>query len=461
MEVTGMETTTTQAATKVKKSQEGVLGFKELWAIGVGQVIGAGIITLIGPSIALTGPSVWLAYFCAVCLGAMTVLPIIIFSSATKYKGGDYSVITMLGGERLGGMFIIGFSLQMLGMSLFGTALGWYVSSMFPSLNGQLIGILFIILFYVVNMLGVADMANLQKLMSAILALALLMFIVVGATKADFSQTMDFTSPSFLSGGASGFWAAIMLLFYSCNGYRFNVNYGAQAKDPKRNIPWSMLAVIPVLMVLYTGVALMDASVLPLDTVVNQPLTLAAKEILPSALFYAFMFGGPIMALLTTMNSSFGAMVGPFSKASADGWLPAKVAATNKRGSAYVILTAELIIGLVPIILNLSVKTIVSNMMLINAVYQFLVYYSLFQVPKKMPKKWAAASMHVKNPVWYGILIISTLIQVVVLIYSVRSLTPGLAIFNFAVLVICFAYAAVRYKMGLTHVDKEGMVDLE
>ena len=71
MEVTGMDTTTTQAATKVKKSQEGVLGFKELWAIGVGQVIGAGIITLIGPSIALTGPSVWLAYFCAICLGAM------------------------------------------------------------------------------------------------------------------------------------------------------------------------------------------------------------------------------------------------------------------------------------------------------------------------------------------------------------------------------------------------------
>lgn len=50
----------------------GVLGFTELWALGIGQVI-----------------------------GAMTNLPIIIFSSVTKYSGGDYSIITMLGREKV------------------------------------------------------------------------------------------------------------------------------------------------------------------------------------------------------------------------------------------------------------------------------------------------------------------------------------------------------------------------
>ena len=78
----------------------GVLGFTELWALGIGQVIGAGVITLVGPAIGLTGHSAWLAYFVAVVIGAMTNLPIIIFSSVTKYSGGDYSIITMLGARK-------------------------------------------------------------------------------------------------------------------------------------------------------------------------------------------------------------------------------------------------------------------------------------------------------------------------------------------------------------------------
>lgn len=93
-----------------------------------------------------------------------------------------------------------------------------------------------------------------------------------------------------------------------------------------------MLAVIPVLMVVYAGAALIDSAILPLETVAGKPLTLVAQAILPNALFYAFMFGGQIMALLTTMNSSYAAIVGPFTKASKDGWVSKKLAATNKRG---------------------------------------------------------------------------------------------------------------------------------
>ena len=67
-------------------------------------------------------------------------------------------------------------------------------------------------------------------------------------------------------------------------------------------------------MIVYAGAALIDSAVLPLETVAGKPLTLVAHAVLPNALFYAFMFGGPIMALLTTINSSYGAMVGPFTQ---------------------------------------------------------------------------------------------------------------------------------------------------
>ncbi|MDR1205154.1 MAG: APC family permease [Peptococcaceae bacterium] len=445
---------------EIRNEERGKLGFVELWAIGIGQVIGAGVITLIGPAIALTGYSVWLAYFVAVCLGAVTNLPIIIFSSVTKFSGGDYSVITTLGGQKAGGMYIVGFSLQMLGMSLFATALGMYVTSIIPGADGKLIGVIALIFFYFVNLLGIANMARLQKLMSAVLIAALMMFIVVGATKADFSHSFNFLEEGFFSSGGKGFWSAVMLLVYSCQGYKFNANYGSQTLNPTRNLPRSMLAVVPVLMVVYSGAALIGSTVLPLEMVAGQPLTLAARTILPNALFFAFIIGGPIMALLTTINSTFGAFVGPFTKAANDGWFTKKLARTNSRGGAYVILTIELILGLIPVLLDFSVGQIVNNVMLVSTAYNFILYYSLLKTPDMMPGKWAHAALHTNRAVFYTIMAAAFVTQAVIGWNSIKSLTAPLAAFNIAALAVCFIYAIARHASGKTHVDTEGMVEL-
>jgi len=440
--------------------ENGVLGFTELWALGVGQVIGAGVITLIGPAIGLTGYSVWLAYLVAVLLGAATNLPLIIFSSVTKYSGGDYSIITMLGGEKIGGMFIVSFILQMLGMSLYVTALGLYAESLFPAINGKLIGLILLVLFYIINMFGVANMAKFQKAMSVLLAAALLMFGIVGITRSNFSSSMANASHQFFSNGFSGFWSAVMLLIYSCQGYKLTVMYGGQAKNPTKNMPRALLAVIPVIMVLYTLVAIVDVTVLPLDQVINKPLTLAAKTILPPALFVFFIIGGPVMALLTTLNSTYSAMVGPFEKATKDGWFPAGLAKKNKHNASIVILSIELLFGIVPVLLNFSVGTIVNNIMLVTSMYQFLLYYALIQVPKKMPRKWAQATMHCNNALYYSIIIAASLLQILILYKSIKNLTPVVAITNIAILAICFTYAVVRHNRGKTHIDTEGMLDL-
>lgn len=92
----------------MKNQKKGLLSLADLWVLAVGQVIGAGVITTIGPAMGLTGPSVWLAYFAAIILGLIINLPIMVFSSITKFSGGDYSVISGLGGERQGVVVKIG-----------------------------------------------------------------------------------------------------------------------------------------------------------------------------------------------------------------------------------------------------------------------------------------------------------------------------------------------------------------
>lgn len=56
----------------------GILERSDLFAIAVGMVIGSGMVTLIGPAMAYTGYSVWLAYLTAIVMGFFMVFPYII-----------------------------------------------------------------------------------------------------------------------------------------------------------------------------------------------------------------------------------------------------------------------------------------------------------------------------------------------------------------------------------------------
>ncbi len=436
------------------------LTFSELWMLGVGQVIGAGVITTIGPAIGMTGYSVWLAYLCAIVLGLIINLPIILFSSITKFSGGDYSVITNLAGEKTGGMFIISFFLQMLTMSLFATALGIYMKSLIPSLNPVIVAIVGVGIFYAINLLGTKNMAKIQKILSYILIACLFGFAVTGIAKGNVAPAFNFGDKAFFSGGLAGFISAMMILVYSCQGYKLNVNYGGMAQNPTKDLPRSMLAVIPVLVVLYCGAALADVAALPLDQVVGQPLTVAAQAIFSKALFYIFIIGGPIMALLTSMNSTFGMAVGPYMTATRDGWLPEIFGKTNKNGAPVLILTIQLVVAIIPVVLGFSVGTIVNNIMVVTSVFQLLLFYAVWQAPKKMPEKLKASSLHLTPTALRVVVIIATLAQLFILIYSLRSLTLPLAIFNIVAVIVCFAYAILRHKSGKTHVNTEGMFDM-
>lgn len=64
----------------------GKLGKAELYSLSIGQVIGAGIITLIGPAVAETGQSTWLAYLVAIILGFLLIMPILFLTSTLRLK---------------------------------------------------------------------------------------------------------------------------------------------------------------------------------------------------------------------------------------------------------------------------------------------------------------------------------------------------------------------------------------
>ena len=129
----------------------GTLGRVELYALAIGQVIGAGVITLIVPAIKMTGYSAWLAYFVAIIM----VLPFVFISSTLRLGGGNYSMLCDLAGPSTAGIFAFMYLTQCLSLSLFGTSAAAYLGDIIPALSGHLPRILvgggLLTFFFVVN----------------------------------------------------------------------------------------------------------------------------------------------------------------------------------------------------------------------------------------------------------------------------------------------------------------------
>ncbi len=440
----------------------GSLGRTELYALAIGQVIGAGVITLIVPAIKMTGYSAWLAYFAAIIMGFIMISPFVFVSSALRLGGGNYSMLCELAGPTASGIFAFSYLTQCLSLSLFGVSASAYLGDVIPALGGPaprvFVGVLLLTIFFVVNLLGVDVMAKAQKLMTWLLIAALFIFAAVGIFKMKL-PIFDFANPNFLINGwgitfkggniAGGFTGAVLLFVYSCQGYYMTIAYGRDAKNARRDIPAVLLMSVPTLIVLYVGVAMAGVGVMSVSEYgASTTLVFAAKRIFPTWLFYFFIIGGPIMALLSTLNSSFAYNAITIGQSCDDGWLPAAFGKKNAKGSRVFILTFMYILGIIPIIFGLSITVITNMVQLFTSFFAFLNFAALVRLPKKYPEAWKKSRLHVPDGLYYAICVLSLIGYIVVFWKSCLSMTPALAVANVAALIITAAIGVWRARNG-------------
>lgn len=440
----------------------GILGKPELYALAIGQVIGAGVITLIVPAIKMTGYSAWLAYFVAIIMGFIMVLPTVFVSSTVRMGGGNYSMLCGLAGPNIAGIYAFSYLTQCLSLSLFGASAAAYLGDVIPALGGNvprvIVGAALLTFFYVVNLMGIDIMAKAQKLMTWLLIAALILFAVFGIVKMKL-PIFDFSDPNFLINGwgitfqnnqiSGGFTGAVLLFVYSCQGYYMTTAYGGDSKNARRDIPIVLLLAVPTLIVLYVGVAMAGVGVMSVEEYGNSTtLVFAAQRIFPTALFYVFIIGGPIMALLSTLNSSFAYNAITIGQSCDDGWLPVAFGRRNKKGARTWILTFMYLVGLIPIVFGLSITVITNMVQLIGACFAFLNFMAYIKLPKLYPQAWQKSRFHIPNGLYYFICCASMAGFVITLWKSCLSMNPGLAAANVAAIVILAVIGIVRGKKG-------------
>ncbi len=434
-------------------AKEKGLGLFSLTALATGQVIGAGVVTLVGASIAHTGRSAWLAYAAAVLLGFCIIMPYMLLSSMIRVKGGNYTFVSVLLGDRWGGLYGMAFTMNVFACGMFGLSLGGYLNSIFPELPVRPTAIVAVTFFYIFNMLGVNFMSRIQNILSGCLIIGLLVFVFVGMGQLR-PGVLDFAAPDFFQNGSGGFLAAIALLVFSCYGHCFVVAFSKEAENAKRDIPYAMIITTCVILVVYTLIALVDANILPVPEVAGKPLTIVAQEIMPMPLYYAFVVGGPIMALATTLNSSLSVFSRPFYQMTRDGWFPSWLSKTNSHGAPSRILTLMFLIAIIPIAFDLSISLITSNTVLIGRISDLVAIAAILTLPKRLPEAWENRYFRISKGLFYFLVYFSLAATLFCMYISMGNMPSSNIAATIGLAAVFLAYSFWRQGRGKVKIEK-------
>lgn len=269
-----------------------------------------------------------------------------------------------------------------------------YLFSILPGINGKIAGIIVLSIICFLHLVGAKQAAKLQNAMVIILALAMGSYIAFGIGHI----SPIYFSENFITGGPVGFALASVFLTFASGGATYIVNYSNEAKNPTKDIPFVIIVSTSAVIILYAIMSTIAAGVLPVAQVANQPLSASASAFMNKGMYTFFVVGGAMFSLLTTLNFSIGMMVYPALRACQDGWLPKKLAETNKRfNTPHWILLIIYLVGIVPIMFNIDLSTVANSTVILTTSIRLAIAYSAIQLPKKLPELWGKSDFYVND----------------------------------------------------------------
>ncbi|WP_175279852.1 APC family permease [Secundilactobacillus collinoides] len=258
-----------------------VLGVKDILALGVGTIVSTSIFTLPGVVAAQhAGPAVALSFLAAAIVAGLVAFAYAEMAAAMPFAGSAYSWINVVFGEGFG--WIAGWALlaeYFIAVAFVGSGLSANFRGLIEPLgitypkalanpfgtDGGVIDITAVVVIVLVGLLlsrGVSTAARVQNILVTLKVLAVLTFIVVGATAIHASNYVPFIPAHHVSasgnqfGGWQGIYAGVSMIFLSYIGFDSVAANSAEAKDPQRTMPRGILGSLVIAVVLFVGVAL-------------------------------------------------------------------------------------------------------------------------------------------------------------------------------------------------------------
>lgn len=424
------------------------LGKKELTGIAIGQIIGAGIMSMMGVAIGMTGRSANMAFMLSAVFTMCTAFPSIFITSCIRMRGGFYTQAAIFGGDKFAGYYAVVYFITNMSLAMYALSFAEYAIALIPGVPVKVVALLVGTLFFILNFFGVDLMAKIQNLLVVVLILALSMFAVFGIPQVNFAEYFSNADGLFLTNGIGGFLTATAYLGFATGGATVILGVSAECKNPTKDIPFVIIATTFGVAVLYGFVATVASGVLPTESVMNQPLTLVAQKILPTPLYIFFIVGGAMFALATTLNSQIMSATKPIMQCCEDGWYPTSLAALSKYKTPYKILAIFYVILVVPIVLDLAISQISAIVQILGYVNNLILTTTAMKLPTMFPEAWEKSQFKVPVGVFKALMCLTDVVILIQFSFMFASLTFQLIAFNVATMVVGFAYSFWRYGSG-------------
>ena len=225
-------------------------------------MLGSGIFVLPGLAAAKTGPTVWIAYLVA----GFCVLPAALskaeLGTAMPTSGGSYVYLDRTFGPLVGTISGLGLWLSLLLKSSFALAgFGTYLTKVVGVPEKPVaLGVLGLIV--AVNVIGAHGVSRVQKIITSVTIVTLLVLMARGmwGVAPPQLQQDEFTA------GVPGFIGAVAFVIISFAGVTKVAAIAEEVRRPERNLPAGILVSLLVVMLLYSLVAFVLVSHVPMKT---------------------------------------------------------------------------------------------------------------------------------------------------------------------------------------------------
>lgn len=440
-------------STTVETNQlQRVLGRKELLSIAVGQIIGGGIMAMIGAAIGMTGKSVVLAFLLSSFMTLILAIPVIFLGGTVRIKGGQYSQAVLLAGKMFSGVYMVIFIFANISIAMYAISFAEYFLALIPGIPVTLLAALVLTLFYLANLRGIEGAAKIQNLLIILLLGAIVTFIAFGVGKVQ-PGFFEVSSPDFMVNGPLGILTTASYLTFATGGATVVINFSAEAKKPTKDIPIVIIVSTVGVAILYAFMAYVASGVLPIEDVMNKPLTLVAQAIMPQPFYIFFIVCGAMIALATTLNATLAWVTKPILQACKDGWFPTKLAKLNNKNVPSTILTGFYLIGLIPILLKFDISFIGSFAVILNLCFTTVLCLATMKMPKVFPQAWAKSKFKVPNIVLNLTCILSAVVAIVQIVMLTGTMSTNQLMGIGAILVIAIVYPIIRNKCAQVKID--------
>lgn len=268
-----------EASSESNQGLHRTLGAKNLTALGVGAIIGAGIFVLTGQAAAkYAGPSIALSFVLAGLGCAFSGLCYAEFASMIPIAGSAYTYAYTTLGELVA--WIIGWDLIL--EYLFGAstvAVGWsgYIVSFLkdigiiipPTLSNAPLNLpaMFIIaLMSTLLVLGIRKSAGFNNVIVFLKVCVILLFVFFGVAHVNLQNLTPFIPANTGEFGHYG-WSGILrgagVIFFAYIGFDAVSTAAQEARNPQKDMPIAILGSLVISTVLYIAVALVLTGIVP------------------------------------------------------------------------------------------------------------------------------------------------------------------------------------------------------